>query len=134
MKSTSLMGITLAALLAVAIITPLAAQQTTDEEFTIAVAEAPSNDHREGKPKNGGFAVSAVTIVDGAYATNQIGTLPKNGGPYNFLTNLSNGAFDPTFTPDDTTIFFWGPVENGPDGIYTDLAEVLLQRARWRDL
>jgi Tol biopolymer transport system component len=109
----------LTALLAGALVTPLAAQQTTREEFSIAVAEAPSNDHRDGKPKNGGFAVSAVTIVDGAYATNQIGTLPRHGGPYNFLTNLPNGAFDPTFTPDGATIFFWGPVENGPDGIYT---------------
>jgi Tol biopolymer transport system component len=110
---------TLTALIAVALVAPLAAQQNTDEEFSVAAAEALSNDHPEGKPKDGGFAVSAVTIVEGAYATNQIATLPRHGGPYHFLTNLPNGAFDPTFTPDGATVFFWGPVENRPDGIYT---------------
>jgi len=94
---------TLTALIVVALVAPLAAQQSTDEEFSVAAAEALSNDHPEGKPKNGGFAVSAVTIVEGAYATNQIATLPRYGGPYNFLTNLPNRAFDPTFTPDGAT-------------------------------
>ena len=80
-----------------------------------------SNDylHRE----NGGFAVSAVTVVDGAYATNQIATVPENGGPYNFLTSLPNGGFDPVFDRGGNKIFFWGPVVNGPDGIYSVATE-----------
>ena len=78
-----------------------------------------TNSRHHGKPENGPLAVSAVTVVDGAYATNQIATLPEYGGPYKFLTNLPNGALDPVFDRDGDKIFFWGPVENGPDGIYS---------------
>ena len=69
--------------------------------------------------ENGGFAVSAVTVVDGAYATNQIATVPENGGPYHFLTNLPNGAFDPVFSRSGGTIFFQGTADSGIDGVFS---------------
>lgn len=101
---------------------PSAATGTQDQTF-----DNDNNDeadtHYGRKPENGGFAVSAVTVVDGAYATNQIATLPENGGPYKFLTNMPNGSFDPVFDRDGDKIFFWGPVENGPDGIYSVSAD-----------
>jgi Tol biopolymer transport system component len=96
----------------------LAAQEVKAGETSSAVNNGFDNDHDRG-PRNGDLAVSAVTVVDGAYGINQIATLPDTGGPYHFLSNLPDGGFDPTFDRDGDTIFFWGPVPNGPDGIYT---------------
>jgi Tol biopolymer transport system component len=58
------------------------------------------------KRENGDIADNLVTIVDGVYANFQIATVPKDGGPYNFLTNLPNGAFNPDFSRDGKMIFF----------------------------
>jgi Tol biopolymer transport system component len=88
--------------------------------FTSLLLVAQGRDSNKSHDReNGVLAVSAVTVVDGAYAVNQIATLRVHGGPYLFLTNLPDGAFDPVFTPDGQTIFFWGPVPNAPDGIYS---------------
>jgi WD40-like Beta Propeller Repeat len=88
------------------------------------LAQTPQNngsadDHRDRGPQNGPLAVSATTVVDGAYGPAEIATLHDSGGPYHFLTNLPDGAQDPVFDPDGEIIFFWGTVPNGPDGIYT---------------
>lgn len=88
------------------------------------VAQAPQNDgladdHHGRGPQNGDLAVSATTVVDGDYGPPEIATLPQDGGPYDFLTNLPDGGNDPVFDRDGNKIFFWGPVPNGPDGIYT---------------
>ncbi len=90
---------------------------------TICIASPAQQSSERHNRDNGDFAVSAVTIVDGAYATNQIAIVPEHGGSYNFLTSLPNGGFDPVFTPRANTIFFWGPVANGPDGIYSVATE-----------
>ena len=34
------------------------------------------------------MAISMITILDGAYASSQIATLPKDGGAYNFVTDV----------------------------------------------
>jgi Tol biopolymer transport system component len=119
MKSTNLTCITLAALLAVAIVTPLAAQEPTPDESLGTAAQALNNDHHDRKPKNGRIAVSTVTVVDGAYGPFEIAMVRKHGAPYKFLTSLPNGAFNPDFSRDGTTIFFWSDVDNAPDSIFS---------------
>jgi Tol biopolymer transport system component len=99
---------------------PVAAQEITSNKTSSAMSsDQTDNDHDRG-PQNGDIAVSAVTILDGAYASSQIATLPNDGGPYHFLTtvdNVPNGAFDPDFTSDGRTIFFWS--FGTPDFIYS---------------
>jgi Tol biopolymer transport system component len=122
MRYKKLMGIavaTLAALFTVAIVTPLAAEEPTPDESSGTAAQALNKDHHDRKPKNGRIAVSAVTVVDGAYGPSQIATVRKHGAAYNFLTSSPNGAFNPDFSRDGGTIFFWGPVDNAPDGIFS---------------
>jgi Tol biopolymer transport system component len=99
--------------------TRLAAQETATGNTENAGNNPADNDHDRG-PQNGDLAVSAVTVLDGAYASSQIATLPKDGGPYHFLTTVDrmpNGAFDPDFTSDGRTIFFWS--FGAPDSIYS---------------
>ncbi len=97
----------------------LVAQETATGQTSRAVDNnLADNDHDRG-PQNGDLAVTAVTVVDGAYGPSEIATVPKDGGPYHFLTTLPDGGFDPEFDRDGDKIFFWGPVPNGPDGIYT---------------
>jgi len=56
--------------------------------------------------ENGDIAENLVTIVDGVYANFQIATVPKDGGPYQFVTNLTTDAFNPDFSHDGKMIFF----------------------------
>jgi hypothetical protein len=110
------MGMCFALLLGVAVTsTRLVAQ----EAASAADSNLADNDHDRG-PQNGDLAVSAVTVLDGAYASSQIATLPKDGGPYHFLTTVAtmpNGALDPDFTSDGRTVFFWSL--GAPDFIYS---------------
>ena len=99
--------------------TRFAAQETATGSTESAVRNPANNDHDRG-PRNGDLAVSAVTVIDGAYGTSQIATLPKDGGPYHFLTTMDtapNGALDPDFTSDGRTLFFWSL--GAPDFIYS---------------
>jgi len=72
------------------------------------------------KRENGDIAVSAVTVIDGAYGSSQIATLSsQSGAQYNFVTSVPLGALNPDFTPDGARIFFGGSVPNGPDGVFS---------------
>ena len=83
--------------------TTLAGQQRTDRR----------------ERKNGTIALSGRAVADGQYVANfQIATRPKHGGPYTYITNLPDGAFDPDFTPNGKTIVFWSP-DPFPDGIFS---------------
>ena len=102
----------------------LAAQDNPSQNSVVL-----TDDHDHG-PQNGPLAVATVTVIDGGYGTFQLATLPKDGGPYHFLTTVDtvpNGAHIPDFTPDGRNIFFgtFGdanrgdyiisvPVEGGP--------------------
>ena len=127
LRNSSLLGI--AASLALffgvptAVFPVAAAQETTSSESSSAVSGDLANDDHDRGPQNGPLAVSAVTVIDGAYGTSQIATLPKDGGPYHFLTTVDtmpNGAFDPDFTPDGRKVFFetFGDDHN-PDRIFS---------------
>jgi Tol biopolymer transport system component len=101
---------------------PISAQEADSNETSPSVDNLPDNDHDRG-PQNGDLAVSAVTVIDGAYGTSQIATVPKDGGPYHFLTTVDtmpNGAYDPDFTPDGMRVFFetFGDDHN-PDRIFS---------------
>ena len=65
------------------------------------------------RAQNGPIAVSAVTVVDGAYDKFQIATVGARGAaPYHFLTHLdiaAEDALNPDFTPDGTRIYFGLP-------------------------
>ncbi len=78
-----------------------------------------TNSRHHDKPGNGPLAVSAVQVIDGAYASNQIATLSEDGGPYNFLTNIPNGAFNPVFSRDGSKLFFWAVLDNAPDSVFS---------------
>lgn len=96
---------------------PVAAQETTSHEPPNGVS-SDLDDHDRG-PRNGDLAISATTVVDGAYGPAEIATVPKDGGPYHFLTTLPGGGVQPDFDRDGDKIFFQGPGPNGIDGIYT---------------
>jgi hypothetical protein len=99
--------------------TSVAAQDTDSHQPSAATNNDLANDNHDRGPENGNLAVSATTVVDGAYGPAEIATLCDDGGSYRFLTSLPDGAQDPVFDVDGDRIFFWGPVPNGPDGIYT---------------
>jgi Tol biopolymer transport system component len=101
----------------------LVAQEAASDQTSSAVSsDLMTEDHDRG-PQNGDLAVRAVTVIDGAYGTSQIATVPKDGGPYHFLTTVDtmpNGAYDPDFTPDGMRVFFetFGDDHN-PDRIFS---------------
>jgi Tol biopolymer transport system component len=78
-----------------------------------------TNSLHHDKRENGPLAVSAVQVIDEAYASNQIATLSEDGGPYNFLTNFPNGAFNPVFSRDGSKLIFWAILDHTPDGIFS---------------
>ena len=104
MKSRTWMWTAVVFLLAnLAVTIGLAAQDNASQNSVVI-----TDDHDRG-PQNGDLAVSAVTVIDGAYGINQVATMPKDGGPYHFLTSVDTtptGAYDPDFTPDGRKIFF----------------------------
>lgn len=106
-----------------ATVNPLTAQDDTSTQAPSVASSGPVNDDHDRDPRNGDVAVSAVTVIDGAYGTSQIATIPKDGGAYHFLTTVDtmpNGAYDPDFNPNGTRVFFetFGDDHN-PDRIFS---------------
>lgn len=123
LRNSSLLGITTCLALffaASTTVVPVAAQEGSSNAPSSAISsDLSDNDHNRG-PQNGDLAVSATIVVDGAYGPAEIATLPKDGGPYNYLTTaaqMPDGALDPVFTPDGRRIFFWAL--GSPDFIYS---------------
>jgi hypothetical protein len=81
MKSRTWMWTAAVYLLASLAVTIGLAAQDNPSQNSVAMMD---NDHDRG-PRNGELAVSAVTVVGGSYGTNQIATLPSDGGRITFL-------------------------------------------------
>lgn len=101
----------------------LVSQETASGQTSSALSSDLANTDHDRGPQNGDLAVSATTVVDGAYGPTEIATVPKDGGPYHFLTTVDtmpNGAYNPDFTPDGGRVFFetFGDDHN-PDRIFS---------------
>jgi Tol biopolymer transport system component len=85
----------------------------------VALPICAQNSYHRDKRENGPIALSGSPVINGVYENFQIATIPNQGGPYHYLTNLPTGGGDPDFTPDGRTIYFWTVPASGPDQIFT---------------